>query len=218
MLLLVLLFLPGERLEIAAAETALTQNSECTPAGAEIADNAIDEDCDGWLGTSQDYDIRAVHPRVLLTPEMLQTTIDRMAGPQAREPYSRWYGIIKTEEDTNQDVDLQNGVWADGSYTGQQVKLIFMPTLNNHGVLDHEDYGGRTTSAADKTKTVGLCPDPITLDYWMCKYVMLPCRPSQTFMNPDLDNNFRQTLLGCNSMGVGTLRESRMEVHQRDLA
>jgi hypothetical protein len=49
------------------------------------------------------------------------------------------------------------------------------------------------------------CADPVTLDDWMCKYVMLPCRTSQTFMNPDDDNNLRKTRLGCRSKGVGTI-------------
>ena len=178
-------------------------------------------------------------------------------------------------------IDLKNGVWQNGSYNGQKVKLIFLPTLNNHSGLDSQDYagptsaikchlgivefagssgyslhgvgydtnqadavgesvghlitqvvtpafyltcaeytgyGGRTNSYAAHTKAVGLCADPVTLDYWMCKYVMLPCRPSQTFMNPDNDNNLRKTLLGCTSKGVGTIRESEMVVHQVNLA
>ncbi|MDY7076498.1 MAG: hypothetical protein SXV54_06185, partial [Chloroflexota bacterium] len=84
------------------------QGSACIPTGPEIPDNGIDEDCDGWLGTSNGYDIRASHPRVLLTPDMLQETIDRMVGPQAREPYSTWFDIIKDREDQEQDVDLVN--------------------------------------------------------------------------------------------------------------
>ena len=179
-------------------------------------------------------------------------------------------------------IDLKNGVWQNGAYNGQKVKLIFLPTLNNHGGLDSEDYAGptsalkchlgivdftgpgsyslhgvgyntpvnpqamgesvghlitqilkpafyltcaewtgygnRTGSSATQTKTVGLCADPATLDYWMCKYVMLPCRTSQTFMNPDNDNNLRKALVGCCSKGVGTINESEMVVHQVSLA
>ena len=179
-------------------------------------------------------------------------------------------------------IDVKNGVWQNGAYNGQKVKLIFLPTLNNHSGLDSEDYagptsaikchlgiveftgasgadslhgvgyntnqadavgesvghlitqvitpafyltcaeytgyGGRTNSYATQTKTVGLCADPATLDYWMCKYVMLPCRTSQTFMNPDNNNNLRKTLLGCCSKGVGTINESEMVVHQVSLA
>jgi hypothetical protein len=179
-------------------------------------------------------------------------------------------------------IDLKNGVWANGGYNGQCVRLIFLPTLNNHGSFNSEDYAGptsalkchlgivefagttgvnlhgvgynspispqamgesvgylitqilspvfymtcaeytgyrsRTDSVAAQTKTVGLCADPVTLDYWMCKYVMYPCATTQTFMNPDNNNNLRKALVGCNSKGVGTINESQMVVHQVNLA
>jgi hypothetical protein len=188
---------------------------------------------------------------------------------------------ILLSEYSDKLIDLKNGVWQNGRYNSQKVKLIFLPTLNNHGYLDSEDYagptsalkchlgivdftgpgsytlhtvgydspantramgetvghlitqilkptfyltcaeytgyGGRHNSWAAQTKTVGLCADPVTLDYWMCKYVMLPCRTSQTFMNPDNDRNLRKALVGCCSKGVGTIYESGMVVHQVDL-
>ena len=179
-------------------------------------------------------------------------------------------------------IDLKNGVWYDGSYTGQPVKIIFLPTLNNHGGFNSEDYAGptsalkchlgivefagssgvdlhyvgykdnevnpqamgesvgqlitqvlqptfymtvaeytgyrsRTDTTAAHTKTLGLCADPATLDYWMCKYVMYPCATSQTFMNPDNDNHLRQALLGCTGKGVGTIDEAEMTVHLSDI-
>jgi len=82
--------------------------ADCTPTGPEIPGNSIDEDCDGWLGTGDAFELRAEHPRVLLTPEILQSTIDRMTGPAAREPYASWYQLIRDREDSNQDVDLVN--------------------------------------------------------------------------------------------------------------
>jgi hypothetical protein len=48
--------------------------------------------------------------------------------------------------------------------------------------------------------------------------VMYPCAASQTFMNPDNDNNLRKTLAGCHSKGVGTLDESEMVVYLSDLS
>ena len=92
----------------APAPVARAQSDDCTPTGPEIPDNSVDEDCDGWLGTSQSYDIRAGYPRVLLTPEMLDAAVQRMTGPDAREPYSRWFNLIKDREDEYQDVDLVN--------------------------------------------------------------------------------------------------------------
>ena len=43
-------------------------------------------------------------------------------------------------------IDLKNGVWNNGSYTGQPVKVIFLPTLNNHGSFGSEDYAGPTSA------------------------------------------------------------------------
>jgi hypothetical protein len=42
-------------------------------------------------------------------------------------------------------IDMKNGVWENGSYTGRKVKTIFMPTLNNHG-SGSEDYAGITSA------------------------------------------------------------------------
>jgi hypothetical protein len=189
--------------------------------------------------------------------------------------YHPSYAILRSSYSGNL-VDLHNGVWAGGGYTGQGVRLILLPTLNNHSGLDSEDYagptsavkchigfiegtslhsvgynsgdadavgeavahlitqvvhpafyltcaewtgyGGRTSSSAAQTRAVGLCADPAVLDYWMCKYVLLPCRTSQAFMNPDNPGNLRKTLQGCLRHGVGTLDESQMAVHQVSLA
>jgi len=191
------------------------------------------------------------------------------------------YPILRSSY-SNKLIDLKNGVWQGGDYTGQKVKLIFLPTLNNHGGFNYEDYAGptsalkthigmvefgnltdytlhgvgynnpispqamgesvgylitqlltpafymtcaeftgyrgRTNTNAAHTKTVGLCTDPVTLDYWMCKYVLYPCATSQDFMNPDNDNNLRKALVGCQSKGVGTILEAEMNVHLSDLS
>lgn len=42
-------------------------------------------------------------------------------------------------------IDMKNGVWESGAYTGRKVKAIFMPTLNNHGNAS-EDYAGVTSA------------------------------------------------------------------------
>lgn len=178
-------------------------------------------------------------------------------------------------------VDLHSGVWENGGYSGRAVKLIFLPTLNNHSSFNNEDYAGptsavkchlgivefsgdtgvnlhnigygnehpeavgesvghlitqiltptfyltcaeytghrgRTATEAEHTRTVGLCLEPVTLDYWMCKYVMYPIATSQEFMNPDNDNNLRAQLQGCHDMGVGTLVEAEMTVDEQDLS
>lgn len=58
-------------------------------------DDSVDDDGDGWLETSGGFRIRASHPRVVCTPEHLETVLARMHGPTAREPYSRWFRIIR---------------------------------------------------------------------------------------------------------------------------
>jgi hypothetical protein len=192
------------------------------------------------------------------------------------------YPILRSSY-SNKLIDLKNGVWQDDTYTGQKVKLIFLPTLNNHGSFNSEDYAGptsavkthigivdfgnldpdnynlhnvgyaspispqamgeavgqlitqlikptfymtcaeytgyrsRTDPIAEHTRTVGLCTDPVTLDYWMCKHVMYPCATSQAFINPDNDNHLRQALLGCHSKDVGTILESEMNLHISEL-
>ncbi len=108
MFCLLLLLIESGKTDADPAPFASAQSVDCTPSGPEIPDNPVDEDCDGWLGTDQPYDIRAGHPRLLLTPEMLSETIERMYGPHARAPYNHWFNLIKDREDVNQDVDLVN--------------------------------------------------------------------------------------------------------------
>jgi hypothetical protein len=38
-------------------------------------------------------------------------------------------------------IDMKNGVWESGAYTGRRVRAICMPTLNNHGAGSNEDVG-----------------------------------------------------------------------------
>lgn len=55
------------------------------------------------------------------------------------------YPIFESPITAGKIIDMKNGVWERGSYTGQRVKTIFMPTLNNHGYLS-EDYAGVTSA------------------------------------------------------------------------
>jgi len=172
------------------------------------------------------------------------------------------------------DLHRGGGVWQSGSLTGQAVRLIFLPTLNNHG-NNTEDYAGitsavkchigfqegislhevgydygrpdavgdcvghlitqvfeptfyltcaeysghisRTSSTATQTKTVGLCTDPVSLDYWMSKHVLFPCN-NASYFNPDNNNNTRKTLLGCQAKGVGTVDPEQIDLSLIDLA
>lgn len=55
------------------------------------------------------------------------------------------YPIFESPLRPGRLIDLKNGVWENGTYTGRKVKVIFMPTLNNHG-YGSEDYAGITSA------------------------------------------------------------------------
>lgn len=55
------------------------------------------------------------------------------------------YPVFASSWVSGRMIDMKNGVWQGGSYTGQRVKTIFMPTLNNHG-WGSEDYAGVTSA------------------------------------------------------------------------
>lgn len=182
-------------------------------------------------------------------------------------------------------IDTKNGVWESGVYTGQNVKLIFLPTLNYHSnyagitsavkchvgfvplggnsgyfgvhsypetysvgfradlssnrpdasgecigelitnviqpslyitVAEYAGHYGRTSSTAGNTRTIALCKDPVSLDYWMGHNVICPLGGSAGNYNPTGDNVFSRQIAGCHSKGVGTLAESEMAVHLFD--
>jgi hypothetical protein len=55
------------------------------------------------------------------------------------------YPIFESPLTSGRMIDPRNGVWAGGAYTGEKVKTIFMPTLNNHG-QGAEDTMGVTSA------------------------------------------------------------------------
>ncbi len=55
------------------------------------------------------------------------------------------YPIFESPINPGRMIDLKNGVWDGGKYTGRSVKTIFMPTLNNHG-NGSGDYAGITSA------------------------------------------------------------------------
>jgi len=93
------LLLCGVRFPAACAQ-------ESRSASAEVPDNSVDEDGDGWLASSCGYRIRASHPRVLLTDQRLKLVIDRMYGPHARDPYRRWFDLIRQKADAGEKIGL----------------------------------------------------------------------------------------------------------------
>lgn len=55
------------------------------------------------------------------------------------------YPVFESPLTPKRLIDMKNGVWEAGSYTGRRVRTIFMPTLNNHG-SGSEDYAGVTSA------------------------------------------------------------------------
>ncbi|KAA3637588.1 MAG: hypothetical protein DWP97_00615 [Calditrichaeota bacterium] len=82
-------------------------------------------------------------------------------------------------------------------------------------------WESRTSAGATLARTVGICEDPVALDFYMSKYVMWPCNPSNQFFDPDhlvSVNKTRQTLDGCNSLGYGTVNELEMSAFVYDFS
>jgi hypothetical protein len=55
------------------------------------------------------------------------------------------YPIFESPNTPGRLIDMKNGVWEAGAYTGRKVRTIFMPTLNNHG-NGEDDYAGITSA------------------------------------------------------------------------
>ena len=51
------------------------------------------------------------------------------------------YPIFSSPVTPGRMIDMKNGVWESGAYTGRRVRTICMPTLNNHGAGSNEDVG-----------------------------------------------------------------------------
>jgi hypothetical protein len=80
-------------------------------------------------------------------------------------------------------------------------------------------WGSRINSDASQARTVALAEDPVSLDYYMCKYVMWPLHPEQQYFNPDYNvgsNMTRQTMNGCASQGFGTVNEAEIAAYVYD--
>lgn len=58
------------------------------------------------------------------------------------------YPIFESPLTPGRWIDMKNGIWQGGGYTGAKVKAIFMPTLNNHGDkgVTGGDYAGATSA------------------------------------------------------------------------
>ena len=110
------------------------------------------------------------------------------------------------------------GAYAVGQAIGAFINNVRKPDI----ILTTAEWvgwGSRTGPDATQARTVGLGEDPVSLDYYMCKNILLPLHPEQQYFNPDYDiqnNNTRLTLNGCKNMGIGTTNESEIAAFEYD--
>ncbi len=127
-------------------------------------------------------------------------------------PFNDGHKNMHTYADTCHGSTQGERAFACGESVGAWMTLcrkpdIFLTTAEWVG------WGSRTGTDATQARTVGLADNPSTLDYYMCKYVLLPTQTSFLYLNPDYDiarNNTRQTIEGCISQGYGTSDENEM--------
>jgi hypothetical protein len=103
-----------------------------------------------------------------------------------------------------------------GGAVGHFMKTIRTADLN----IIAAEYGGHEgrRKAPGHTKTVLASTDPVALDYFAGKYVLLPLGGSRARYN-DPDNprgTFHKYLKLCHAQGIGTLNEAEMVLHKFD--
>ncbi len=82
-------------------------------------------------------------------------------------------------------------------------------------------WESRTSAGATNARTVGLADDPVSLDYYMSRHVLLPLCPQQQYFDPDFDlenNRTGLTIDGCLTMGYGTRTEEEIAAFVYDFA
>lgn len=81
------------------------------------------------------------------------------------------YPVFESPLTAGRLIDMKNGIWEAGAYTGRKVRTIFMPTLNNHGNGGNEDYAGVTSAIKcffGATEIISGGNDTITHDGQKC--------------------------------------------------
>ena len=102
---------------------------------------------------------------------------------------------------------------ATGGAVGHFMNTIRRADLNIIAA-EYTGYEGRLESPI-QTKTILASTDPVALDYYSAKHVLLPLGGSKAKHNdPDWkEGPFRKFLERCHAEGIGTLREKEMEVY-----
>jgi hypothetical protein len=135
-----------------------------------------------------------------------------------RGPFGDGHRHMHTYHDDCHGLTRSQKAWACGESVGAWMHHCRRPDfcLTTAELVGWES---RTSDGATQARTVGLCDDPATLDYYMSKYVLWPTYPEQQYFNPDFDldgNKTRQTIDGCISQGYGTATEAEIGAYVYD--
>jgi hypothetical protein len=101
----------------------------------------------------------------------------------------------------------QGSAFSIGELVGLFINTMYAPVLFITAAMWSGWYS-RTGDAAE-TKTVLACENPVSLDYISCRDVI---SPYVAWLNPDLNNNTRNQILGCNNQGIGVIDPQQIEV------
>ena len=86
-------------LDGAGNESGRSPGASATVPGGTAEASGTDVNGDGWIETSYGFRLRASHPRVLTDAAHLDAALARMYGPAARDPYRRWFGLVRAAAD-----------------------------------------------------------------------------------------------------------------------
>lgn len=112
-----------------------------------------------------------------------------------------WNGFYSIHANSYTQFDALAG----GNLVGTYINNLYAPVLYITSAIYSGWYNRVTTSGAAFTNTVLACTNPVTLDYVACRDVI---SPYAAWLNPDLNNNTRKQIVGCNSQGIGTIDPS----------
>ena len=192
-----------------------------------VADNGVEQDAEPCLGGSvlDAIDLALIEYRSQL-PELRISLRHRLAvdWPAIGIIRNSMKAFITRNFSEKQKilnkfaqfVGPQNG--ALGGAVGRFMKTIRSADLNII-TAEYTGHEGRKSKPAH-TKTVLASTDPVALDYYAGKYVLVPLGGKRVRDN-DPDNprgTFRQYLDLCHAQGIGTLNEAEMILHKYDFS
>jgi hypothetical protein len=116
-----------------------------------------------------------------------------------------WNGFYSIHANSYTQFDALAG----GNLVGTFINNLYAPVLYITSAIYSGWYNRTATNGAAFTNTVLACTNPVTLDYVACRDVI---SPYAAWLNPDLNNNTRKQIVGCNSQGIGTIDPAMFQV------